>query len=187
MLVLPPQATPLRVLGIDPGTTTMGIAVLDWDLESPVIDVATAFTLVANDRQMGYQSTADLHGSRVARLQLQADLVRGLLYDFRPHVVIAEAPFMGRFAQSFSALVECVQTIRGVLFEYDPHMPFNLIDPPSVKKAVGVAKGKMSDKEDVRRALSEQPDLRWHVNLSDLDEHSVDAVAIARYYLRQVL
>lgn len=46
---------------------------------------------------------------------------------------------------------------------------------------------KGTDKEDVRNAIRACSDLEWWVDLEDLDEHSVDAVAIGRYYLTEVI
>jgi Holliday junction resolvasome RuvABC endonuclease subunit len=183
MLVMPPQATPLRVLGIDPGTTTLGVAALYWDIDNNKIHVDSAFTLQANDRLLGYQAITEVHGSRISRFYQQADELNAIFHNIRPHAVIAEAPYMGRFAQSFGALTECVLNIRQTLFNYDSSMPLLQVDPTTVKKTVGVHKGKMSDKEDVRRALRERTDISWGVDLELLDEHSVDAVAIAMYYL----
>ena len=183
MLVMPPQQTPFRVLGIDPGTTTLGVAVLTWDFRSQKYRVENAFTLQANDRLLGYQSITEVHGGRISRFYQQADELSCILANVRPHAVIAESPYMGRFAQSFGALTECVLNLRQIVYTYDCFMPLEQIDPTRVKKKVGVHKGKMSDKEDVRRALRERSDLIWDVDLEALDEHSVDAVAIALYYL----
>lgn len=183
MLVLPQQSGPFRVLGIDPGTTTLGVAILHWDVDQPKIYVENAFTLTANDRLLGYQAFTEIHGSRIARFCQQADELANIFVNVKPHAVIAESPYMGRFAQSFGALTECVLNIRQTLFNHDMSMPLLQVDPTSVKKTVGVKKGRMSDKEDVRRALRERPELIWGVDLEALDEHSVDAVAVALYYL----
>lgn len=182
MIVLPEHSRDLRILGIDPGTTTMGMAVLDWPLPTDTFTVEYAYTLVANDNHPHYRAMADLHGNRTARLQQQADTLREILHLYQPHVVVAESPFMGRFAQSYGALMECVQVIRGVLLDYDFQIPLRLVDPPSVKKGVGVKLGRKTDKEDVRRALAARTDLTWKVALETLDEHSVDAIAVGLHY-----
>ena len=183
MLVLPPQQTPFRVLGIDPGTTTLGVAAVSWDMVSKHYRVGNAFTLKANDNHPGYQSIAEIHGGRISRFYQQADELRNVFANVQPHAVIVESPFMGRFAQSFGALTECVLNIRQLVYEYDFTMPMFEVKPTTVKKVVGVHKNKMGDKEDVRRALRERTDIIWDIDLEALDEHSVDAVAIALYYL----
>ncbi len=183
MLVMPPNTTPLKVLGIDPGTVTLGVAGVHWDMVSQKFHVDMAFTLQANDRLLGYQSITETHGSRISRFYQQADELHSIFYNVQPHAVVAESPFMGKFAQSFGALTECVLNIRQTLFNYDPTMPLVQVDPTTVKKTVGVRKGFMSDKEEVRRALRDRTDLSWGVDLESLDEHSVDAIAVALYYM----
>ncbi|MBW6072792.1 hypothetical protein KZ856_38130, partial [Pseudomonas aeruginosa] len=101
--------------------------------------------------------------------------------------VIVESNYLGRFATSFAALVECVAVIRSALFEYDPFIPLYMVDPTTVKTNVGMKKIKGTDKEDVRRALVSRPDVVWgDVDHNQLDEHSIDAVAIGYYFLTQL-
>lgn len=189
MLVLPTQSTPLRVMGIDPGTSTLGISLLSWDLHSNQYSVDFAQTQVARDTTLGYGMYRELHGGRQARLEQLADRILELFFGLCPHVVVIEAPFQGRFAQSFAALTECVTMVRYALMHYDNQIPLTQIDPITVKKVAGVVlKGKdrkkASDKGVVRDALASRLDLRWSVPLDSLDEHAVDAVAVALYYLR---
>jgi Holliday junction resolvasome RuvABC endonuclease subunit len=54
-----------------------------------------------------------------------------------------------------------------------------MIDPPSVKKAVGATSH--AKKDEVKAALARLPDLNYNgpVPLEMLDEHSIDALAVA--------
>jgi hypothetical protein len=87
---------------------------------------------------------------------------------------------MGKFAQSFAALTECLFMLKQVVYNYDNYKQLELIDPPSVKKAVG-AKGSGSNKDLIKNSLMEIARLEnWHLPLIEsLDEHSVDATAVA--------
>lgn len=187
MLTLPPTTEPLRVLGIDPGTTTMGIALLEWAPGAAHYTVRHAQTLVTTDNHPNYRQLLEVHGSRMARLQQQADRLAALLATTQPHVVAVEAPFMGRFAQSYGALMECVFSIHNTLLAYNPAIPLHQVDPMRVKQAAGVKLRRGTGKDDVAAALAARTDLVWEVTLTDLDEHSTDAIAVGLYYLLNLL
>jgi len=77
--------------------------------------------------------------------------------------------------------------IRQAVMVYDSHMPLNLVDPPTVKRAAGVVLRRGTDKEDVKQALLGRQDLVWGVDIHVLDEHSIDAVAVALHYYQAIL
>jgi len=187
MLVLPPNSRPLTILAIDPGTTTMGVAVMTWDTISPFFVVDYAFTITCSDRHPAYRAITDTHGSRTARFQQQTDVLSGMLFDLNPNVVIAESPYMGRFASAFGALTECMMNIRTTLMDYDPTMLLDQIDPTSIKAMLGVPRKKMKDKEEVRKRLRQRQDLYWKTDIDTLDEHAVDAVGVGLYYFVNIV
>lgn len=182
MFKLPECSEPLRVLSIDPGSYNTGFSHWTWDFEDPVYTLETAYTLKIPDSDKRYNSIRDVSNDRIARLFHLDDSLTGVIEEFRPHVVIAESNYMGKFADAFGALVECVAVIRNVLYRYDPTMPLLMVDPPSAKKAAGVV-GKSKDKMDVYHALKKRNDIRWGVDIDTLDEHSVDSVAIGLYLM----
>lgn len=188
MLTMPVDSTaPFTVLAFDPGSSHLGIAILDSKLDGSKTVVRHAFTEHLKDTHPGYTAFADLHGSRQVRLMILRDTVLNMIRTIRPNAVIVESNYLGRFANSFSALVECVAAVRSALFEYDPFIPLYLVDPTTVKISAGMKRVKGTDKEDVRNAIRGCTDLEWWVDLEELDEHSVDAVAIGRYYLTEVI
>lgn len=188
MLVLPSSTRPFTVLGIDPGTSTLGVSVLSWDMESPRYRVEHAFTLKATNNSEGYRSIEELHGGRMARLQQHYDELLYYLHHFRPQAVIAESPYQGRFVQTFAALTECLTVVRQALVAYDAQLPLYQVEPNVAKMAAGVdlsAMRRMKDKKEVvRHALTLRQDLEWAVDLQALDEHAVDATAVGLHYLR---
>lgn len=187
MLVVPESKEPLRIAAFDPGSTNLGQALLEHNFETPAVQVKIAYTSVLRDTNPAYQIIGDLHGSRVVRLMIMRDLVLDFLRTHKPHAIIVESNYLGRFANSFSALVECVAVIRSALYEYDPFIPLYMVDPTTVKTNVGMKRIKGTDKEDVRRALISRTDVVWNdIDQADLDEHSIDAVAIGYYYLTQL-
>ncbi len=175
-------------MGIDPGTSTLGVSILSWDLRSPRYRVDNAFTLKAANNTLGYGAMEECHGGRAARLQQHHDELLYWLYTIRPQAVIAESPYQGRFVQTFAALTECLATVRQALMTYDPHLPLYQVEPNVAKMAAGVdlsAMRKTKDKKSiVRDALALRRDLEWGVGLDTLDEHAVDATAVGLHYFR---
>lgn len=185
MFTLPQSTEPLRVLAVDPGSYHTGIALLTWDYVTETINVNDAFTIKFPDSGPTYLHVRELTTPRVARLHHMEDELTSIFEDFRPHLVIAESNYMGRFADAFATLVECVAVIRNVLYRYDPTLPLLQVDPPTAKKDAGV-KGRRSEKIDVTIALKKRKEVIWHVDIDTLDEHSVDAVAVGYHVLRLI-
>lgn len=100
-----------------------------------------------------------------------------------------EAPFLGRFPQSYAALVEAVSGIRRAAIAYNVLVDFDHVDPPSAKKAVGV-NVKSKDKEEVMEAITKLPDVVYdtdtNILLSYLSEHASDAVAVGYWKIRRL-
>lgn len=174
------------ILGIDPGTETMGVAIMGLDLYTKEVFAYNVFTLHASHRvnQLGVQ--AQVYGDRFARLNSLGESLQSLCEQYTPHSVIAESPFLGRFPQSFEALVDCLSVIRRSIANYDPTLLVETVDPPSAKKAVGV-NPKGSTKEDIRDAVLKLPIIRYPgVYFEHLEEHATDAIAVAYYRIKQI-
>jgi Holliday junction resolvasome RuvABC endonuclease subunit len=172
-----------RIIGIDPGSTTLGFSVLEYDARTLKIIRTYAFTFNAGKMKL---SDLDIenHSERYARIYELMEALYEKFVELKPTFVICESPFMAmRRPQAYGALVEVVFAIRSALRKYDPTMSLDLIDPPSAKNAVG-APGN-AKKEQVAAALKKLlPELHFDVALSEasfdqLDEHSVDGTAIA--------
>ena len=174
------------ILCIDPGTDTLGTGVIGLDLSDMSLHLHEAWTVHASSR-VDPLSVDMLHGNREARLRALSQTLASLLERVRPHAVISEAPFLGRFPQSYEALTQCVKMIRQTLYEHNPAIPLETVDPPSAKKAVGAVVSGPDKKESVRQAILRLP-IYCHngVRLEYLDEHTIDALAVGIYHARQV-
>lgn len=187
MLATPKSIEAFRIAGFDPGAN-LGLCFIENRLDGSNPIVKRVHTEKLNPAEFGYRNIAELHGNRVVRLMVLHDRITEFLTMVRPHAVIVEGNYLGRFANAFGSLVECVTIIRNAVYEYDPFMPIHLVDPTTVKTNIGMVRIKGTDKEDVRRALGNLKSLDWgSVNIDDLDEHSIDSVAIAYYYSSQLL
>jgi len=176
--VNPDDDIPYRIAAIDPGTNTLGISFLDVDLAVRSITVIESATYRADSRVKEDSIIYESRGDRAARLHFHRLNFAALLQQFTPHAVIAESPFMGRFPAAFEALCECRDMLRSVVWQYNPRIPLELIDPPTAKKAVGALVQKGS-KENVQACVLALPDLKWAlpVPIQTLDEHCYDSIA----------
>ena len=188
MFRLRDDPTPFRAIGIDPGTDTLGLSVLDLDLKDGEIRVEESLTFFGSKMVRERQGVADDHGARFARLQgLEEALVQSFFY-WKPHAIICESPFYNpRRPGAYAALIEAVGMVQRAVYSYAPHMALLTIDPASAKAHLGVS-GKSGDKELVKQAIVKRIDLHnpHGIDLTALDEHSIDSLAIAYYRIAQV-
>lgn len=186
MLPIPTRPQPLTVIGIDPGTSSLGLSRLTWDMTTPVFTVQEAFTLHFKNTDPDYRELGELHGNRMIRLHQLKDQLQCYLRHAQPHVIISESPFMGRMANAFKALTECLLVIQQTVMEHDIQLPLLLASPYEVKQGAGVTLGRKQGmaKDDIRTALLANPLLVWTLDPTELDEHSIDATAVALTYLR---
>lgn len=172
-----------RIVGIDPGSTTLGFSVLEYDARTLKIVRTYAYTFNAGKMKLNLQDIEN-HSERYARIYELMEAIYDAFVELKPTFVISESPFMAlRQPQAYGALVEVVFAIRSALRKYDPTMMLDLIDPPRAKNAVG-APGN-AKKDQVQAALIKLlPVINFDEVLSaasfdELDEHSVDGIAIA--------
>lgn len=180
-----------RIVGIDPGSTTLGCAMIEYDVRTFEILRTCAYTFNADKMKLDQLAVLN-HSERFARIWDLSDALYEVFRDLQPTHIISESPFLKRkFPQAFAVLTEVVFGVRMAVRKYDPTMPLDLVDPPTAKMAVGAnPKGKKGasqaeKKKEVHTALAKLlPELVFDSDNSvaafeDLDEHSVDSIAIA--------
>lgn len=188
MLVLPPNTTNIaNIVGIDPGTETLGFSILSFDICSGEIVKTDAVTFVGS--KLPYQNDwlIETHGARTSRIMAHCQNISNLLHYYQPLLIASEAPYYSRLhPNAYGALLEIILAVKQLVFQYDPFKQVEMIDPSSVKNAVGV--GGRCKKEPVAEAvrglngiLKIPADRLWR-----LDEHSIDAIAVA-YARYQIL
>lgn len=186
LLQYPPYPAPLRICGIDPGTNTLGVAIIDLDLQTGARTLVDARTFDVTKNQREYHNLFAIHGDSEGRLQMLEDALSNYFGWFRPHTVVSESPYLrARLVSAFRALTLCLSRIRAALIRHDRFMPLYLADPMTVKAAVGVrskgAKDKEAlSKENVKAAVMKLGLLNpGNIDIASLDEHSIDAIAVA--------
>ena len=172
-----------RIIGIDPSSQHMGMAVIDVDVDTYRAVVVHSETLHGSKLMLQYPHIIETHGEKEARMFAQRIAFEKTFDRWEPNGVAIESPFLGRFPAAFASLTLCVEAVRNALIAHNYLLPLNQVDPPTVKNAVGVI-GRSKEKEDIRKALAELEHLTFSnaVDLSLLDEHSCDANAVA-YWL----
>lgn len=167
------------IVGLDPGTETLGVGIITFDVRTLWIEKTTALTLKGSKCRMN-PSMIESHSERFARIDTLGLNILDILHYHKPIAVVCESPFFNsKRPQAFSALIEATAMIRYTVWRYDPSIGLCLVDPPSVKQAVG-AKGN-AGKDDVQKAVLTIGELNYQglLPLSSLDEHSIDAIAVA--------
>jgi Holliday junction resolvasome RuvABC endonuclease subunit len=181
MLVIPEGASPLGcIAGIDPGSETLGFGALKVNVVTLEIIESTAFTYVGSKLANDDGWFGDRHGARAGRIAAHEDNLVEMFRYYQPNLVASESPFYSQFRpQAYGALTETVDAIRNALWRYDCWLNLFMIDPPTVKKAVGASSH--AKKDEVKEKLMALPDLNYNgpTAIESLDEHSVDALAVA--------
>lgn len=199
MLILPEDDPVYRICSIDPGSNTLGFAVLEVDLVAGGVTVDEAVTFNGEKMSQQYPHLIEVHGEKVARLYAHEKNLLRAFQHYKPHAIICESPFLGRFPQAYAALVECMTAIRRACYQYNPHIRLDTVDPMTAKQAVGVVikkapkgskhKKQGLTKDDVKQAILQLKDLTNQAErmLTQMDEHSIDAIAVGYYKYQQMM
>lgn len=185
-----PEGPPgiISIVGIDPGTETLGMGILFVDLLSMRVVSSEAFTFVGSKLAGKTNWIGEVHGDRQGRLRAHEENLLVMFNHYQPFLIACESPFYSqRRPQAFGALTEAIASIRRAVMRYDAWKDLRMIDPPTVKNAVG-AKGNAA-KELVLEALLALPELNYNGarSLAECDEHSIDGLAVAYCRYRQLL
>lgn len=177
-----PYVNRCRILAIDPGTTSTGFAVVDYDLVDQRIHVPFAQTFHRKDILKAKPWMAEVYGDRQTAVHGYGEIMRWLLHTWEPTDVISEAAYLARMINAFRALTEIATALRTEVMNWDVTVPYHTIEPSPVKRNMKVS-GKSSDKEEMLIALKQRSDVTYPVPnfLDALDEHSIDAICVALY------
>ncbi len=187
MLIIPnSNVDTVNIIGIDPGTTFLGVAILTISIYNLEITSSEAFTLDANSLHCNTWLN-EIHGDRFSRINsLEKELDKVFDY-YKPLVICSESPFFGmRHPGAFQALIEIICSIRNSVYNYDKWKQLELVPPSNVKQSVG-AKGN-STKDEMKSKVYELINvLKYDEHkFKDLDEHSIDALAVGYYSYLQL-
>lgn len=187
MLCYPSDSTvrTTSIVGIDPGSETLGLSIIEFDIETLIITRSTAKTFTGSKMFEQDNWMSCMHGARTARIHAHKKNLIEQFSSIDPVAIACESPFYNpRRPNAYGVLVETLSMIRQAVMEYDPWKWLYLIDPPTVKKSVGAAGN--ADKEKMFVALSNLTELKLDKPIETYDEHSIDAIAVAYCRLKQM-
>lgn len=168
------------VVGIDPGSTNLGIACIEFDIETMTIVKSSCLTYNAKKIIRKESWSTEIHGERKDRIDALQAAILNYLQQTEPIQIAIESPFFNsKMPSAFGALTEVLTAIKQAVKEYDIWRVPYLIDPPTVKRAVGAAGN--AGKDDMKLKVIALVDLNYkgQTPLELLDEHSIDALAVA--------
>ena len=155
----------MRVLGLDPGTISMGYGVLDLiNDEITVVDFGTFKTRRAD--------------SRAKRLLSIHKKLLELLPQWNPDEICVEDPFVGKNVKSALAIAEA----RGISFisAAEFNIPIHQYAPTKIKMAV-TGYGR-SNKDQIRTMVS----IELHLNNQPTSDDASDALGVALCHINEV-
>lgn len=183
MLKVPVVEIPVdhfSIIGIDPGSDTMGISEIKVDFKTQEIIETTAWTITASKLVNDTTWLSVNHSFRLARIHVLKERLINIFNKIDPAIIVCESPFYNpRRPNAYGVLVEVLTAVRESVIEHDVWKALYLIDPSSIKKSVG-APGN-ADKTVMKEKIKELECLKYKgsIELASLDEHSVDAIATA--------
>lgn len=189
MLTMPHGSSPIiNILGMDPGSHSLGVAVISIDITTLRIVNSIAWTLDGKKLAGKDDWVTQLHGERNGRVHALENELLEIFRYFQPLEIASESPFINsKFPQAGLALTVVICAIRSAVMHYDLWKELHLVDPPSVKMAVG-APGN-APKEVVKEKVMQLVDLNYtgSTPIHLLDEHSIDALAVTYCRYRKLL
>jgi len=166
----------MYILGIDPGTSTVGVSLLKLD-ES--FNVKERESILIDVTKTGYVNR--LNNKTDYKLAIIHNRITDIIRKFKPISMVIEMPFFNpRRPQAVIPLARSLQAIMGAMVISNPNVPIVRPSPSNIKNAVGV-KGNSGDKDEMTQAV-----LKLGLCDGDESEHEIDAIA-ANYYLLNLL
>lgn len=186
MIAIPKWSpTTINLLGIDPGTTKLGVSIMEVSLLTREIINVTAFTL-RGDKLANHYLLDSHYGNRHSRIHGMMDYLSHICNEYQPFAIISEAPFYNpRAPGAFEALVNVIDALRIMVSNYDLFKNLIVVDPSSIKNSVGAKGG--ANKITIKEAVLNIPEITNNYDNRDdhitaLDEHAIDSIAVNYWY-----
>jgi len=164
----------MRLISIDPGTATCGVAIWDIDDNFNIMNL-TSFTLNI-DRNI-YLET---------RISMMRDYLFNIIKDVEPFQLIHESGFIDRFRpQAYGPIYAVIYNIREAFkfyFNYSDDERIFMYPPKSVKARLTSG---TADKFSMLEAVSNIDELKPFITLAET-EHAIDAIAIGYTHILNI-
>lgn len=174
------------IVGIDPGISNMGMSAISVSPDLTTINYIHADTSHGDKAILDVPSTYTVD-ARFTKLLYHSNNLTKWLLKYRPSYISYEEPFIhGTRPTAYGALVESVSYIKSTSFNFNPNINIYGYTPLNIKKTVHTESFK--GKGFVLDALNNINEIKNQM-VPGLDEHSIDAIAIAYthlVYLRKI-
>jgi len=171
----------MRVIGIDPGTVYVGVAIIDIDDETGQVCEVESFLVEVNREYADNPSLSGLDN----RLYILSKAIKKVFKNYAPDTVAMEGTFIhSDKASSVIPLSKALQTIEVAALEYNQFMPIATYPPSIVKKEFSVNGG--GDKNSMRDAMGANKVLLQFCTPTEMSEHEIDAVAVAMCHINHL-
>lgn len=168
--------------GIDPGSLNLGFCVLYYQEDTLEINHIEATSIDVEKLRYDYPYVDSGYSDRTLRIYGLKNKLRDLFLYYDPKAIVCESAFYnpGR-PNAFGVLIECITAVRFSALGYDPSVPFITYTPSDIKKTIG-AHATKGGKEAILKTLTANQEIIKavdHHSLQHLNDHAVDAIAIA--------
>lgn len=181
----PPPDDKIRIMACDPGTVTLGLSIIEVDIEDfNKLPVVVWSDTVGVKNPKVEDSLFLIDGGRRWRMEeIQKQMIEVIEFA-QPTFFITETPFFRRGKMSaYESGVELQTMIHDAVRSLTLTTKVYGINPISVKHYVGVDHIG-TGKEEVRQAVLSLFEDSTEIDLSILDEHSIDSIAVGHYFWR---
>lgn len=169
----------IRVLGIDPSTTNMGITIIDIDLME-IKPFKLVYVNTIKGDKVNYIDSEEHYEPDVAlRCLALSRAYTELLEIYEPDAVVCEDNFLGKSADTFKRLIGMVCLLQTATRAYSRKLHLVNVLPNITKAIVGANFGG-TQKEHVVEGIRTYPRLDLgSFDINTLDDHSTDSIIIA--------
>jgi Holliday junction resolvasome RuvABC endonuclease subunit len=185
MTLILPDKDSFMIIGIDPGLNYCGISLVKAGAATQDLLSIDAFTIINDKVQDNTGLRAELCSEKVIKLHKLKGVISNLIGQVKPTLVVSESPFYNRLRpMAYGALLEVIGMIQTAVLEHNNNTVFSTVEPLLVKKTVGA--GMQTGKLDVKEAIKTNNEIMSVLkqDIDHLDEHSIDAIAVAYTFLK---
>ena len=170
----------INVLAIDPGAN-MGVTI--YTISVPELKIVNITTTVVD---LSVHTVDDpLNKNLLLRLNVIKDFIRGVMLEYSPHILAMEAAFVNsRFPKSVMYLSQYIAAIELTVYEYNPYIRIFNYPPKLIKRVVNA--GGEANKDVMKIALSNIPEITQYISVGYISEHEVDSIAIGYTLLKEL-
>lgn len=185
------------IVGIDPGSTTMGVAALEVRIKDKALLRIDSFTIDANKPCGGRPVQAwkeEFYPPRAVRMDEIKIRLTNTFNHYQPLQIACESPFYNpRNPNAYGVLVEVVKVVEETVKAWSAWRPLYRIESTAAKKAINPSNKAEHDrlklikdsKVRIKEAVRIYPELSF-LNLDSMSEHAIDAAVVGFCQLQRL-